>query len=165
MYRASCSALQPAAAERRTLLGLRSCARAMRRLLTSECARPLGGRPAHKSFFTKKKLAKKQNQNRPIPQWIRMRTGNKIRCVDHPIQYVAVASAAAQRAAAPQAALVAQLAARSADAARRAEYFAVAPVWLGSLDSACALIKRHLSTLDNLLRAADRALFCPAGTT
>jgi ribosomal protein L39E len=86
----------------------------MRRLLTSECARPLGGRPAHKSFFTKKKLAKKQNQNRPIPQWIRMRTGNKIRCVDHPIQYVAVASAAAQRAAAPQAALVAQLAARSA---------------------------------------------------
>jgi len=35
--------------------------------------------PAHKSFFTKKKLAKKQNQNRPIPQWIRMRTGNKIR--------------------------------------------------------------------------------------
>jgi len=93
----------------------------MRRLLMSECARPLGGRPAHKSFFTKKKLAKKLNQNRPIPQWIRMRTGNKIRCVDHPIQYVAVASAAAQRAAAPQAALVAQLAARSADAARHGE--------------------------------------------
>ena len=67
-----------------TRLGLRARARAMRRLLTCECARPLGGRPAHKSFFTKKKLAKKQNQNRPIPQWIRMRTGNKIRCVDHP---------------------------------------------------------------------------------
>ena len=121
MYFCLLLSLLPAAAERRTLLGLRSRARAMRRLLTSECARPLGGRPAHKSFFTKKKLAKKQNQNRPIPQWIRMRTGNKIRCVDHPIQYVAVASAAAQRAAAPQAALVAQLAARSADAARRAE--------------------------------------------
>ena len=28
---------------------------------------------------TKKKLAKKLNQNRPIPQWIRMRTNNKIR--------------------------------------------------------------------------------------
>ena len=84
----TCTSLSHSSSLRRrsvaTLLGLRARARAMRRLLTCDCARPLGGRPAHKSFFTKKKLAKKQNQNRPIPQWIRMRTGNKIRCVDHP---------------------------------------------------------------------------------
>ena len=35
--------------------------------------------PAHKSLRTKKTLAKKQNQNRGIPGWIRMRTGNTIR--------------------------------------------------------------------------------------
>ena len=35
--------------------------------------------PANKSLKTKKTLAKKLKQNRPIPQWIRMRTGNKIR--------------------------------------------------------------------------------------
>ena len=35
--------------------------------------------PSHKSFRTKQKLAKKQRQNRPIPQWIRLRTGNTIR--------------------------------------------------------------------------------------
>ncbi|KAL6551618.1 hypothetical protein OROGR_007772 [Orobanche gracilis] len=35
--------------------------------------------PSHKTFMIKKKLAKKQRQNRPIPYWIRMRTGNTIR--------------------------------------------------------------------------------------
>merc|ERR1711916_206221 len=35
--------------------------------------------PSHKSLRTKKKLAKKARQNRPIPQWIRLRTGNRIR--------------------------------------------------------------------------------------
>eukprot|EP00310_Coccolithus_braarudii_P020292 CAMPEP_0183352720 /NCGR_PEP_ID=MMETSP0164_2-20130417/30026_1 /TAXON_ID=221442 /ORGANISM="Coccolithus pelagicus ssp braarudi, Strain PLY182g" /LENGTH=51 /DNA_ID=CAMNT_0025525235 /DNA_START=23 /DNA_END=178 /DNA_ORIENTATION=- len=35
--------------------------------------------PSQKSFKIKKILAKKKRQNRPIPQWIRMRTGNKIR--------------------------------------------------------------------------------------
>ena len=35
--------------------------------------------PSHKTFRTKRTLAKKQRQNRPIPQWIRLRTGNKIR--------------------------------------------------------------------------------------
>jgi large subunit ribosomal protein L39e len=35
--------------------------------------------PSHKSFKVKKILAKKQRQNRPIPQWIRLRTGNTIR--------------------------------------------------------------------------------------
>ncbi|KAH0652089.1 hypothetical protein KY289_029767 [Solanum tuberosum] len=35
--------------------------------------------PSHKSFMIKKKLAKKQRQNRPIPYWIRMRTDNTIR--------------------------------------------------------------------------------------
>ena len=35
--------------------------------------------PSHKSFRTKQTLGKKMRQNRPIPQWIRLRTGNKIR--------------------------------------------------------------------------------------
>ena len=35
--------------------------------------------PCNKTFATKKTLAKKLKQNRPIPQWIRMRTGNPIR--------------------------------------------------------------------------------------
>ncbi|KAI9166894.1 putative ribosomal protein L39e [Paramyrothecium foliicola] len=35
--------------------------------------------PSHKSFRTKQKLAKAQKQNRPVPQWIRLRTGNTIR--------------------------------------------------------------------------------------
>jgi len=34
---------------------------------------------ALKTFRIKQKLAKKGKQNRPIPQWIRMRTGNTIR--------------------------------------------------------------------------------------
>lgn len=34
---------------------------------------------SHKSFRTKQKLAKAQKQNRPIPQWVRLRTGNTIR--------------------------------------------------------------------------------------
>ncbi|XP_069743717.1 large ribosomal subunit protein eL39-like isoform X2 [Narcine bancroftii] len=35
--------------------------------------------PSHKTFRIKRFLAKKMKQNRPIPQWIRMKTGNKIR--------------------------------------------------------------------------------------
>ncbi|XP_037588524.1 60S ribosomal protein L39-like [Cebus imitator] len=34
---------------------------------------------SHKTFRIKRFLAKKQRRNRPIPQWIRMKTGNKIR--------------------------------------------------------------------------------------
>ncbi|EPY51356.1 60S ribosomal protein L39 [Schizosaccharomyces cryophilus OY26] len=34
--------------------------------------------PSNKTFRTKQKLAKAQRQNRPIPQWIRLRTGNTI---------------------------------------------------------------------------------------
>jgi len=34
---------------------------------------------AHKTFIIKRKLGRKQKQNRPIPQWVRMKTGNKIR--------------------------------------------------------------------------------------
>merc|ERR1712179_422983 len=34
---------------------------------------------AHKTFKVKTKLARKQKQNRPIPQWTRMKTGNTIR--------------------------------------------------------------------------------------
>lgn len=35
--------------------------------------------PSHKSLRTKLLLAKKSRQNRPIPNWIRNRTGNTIR--------------------------------------------------------------------------------------
>lgn len=38
-----------------------------------------GRMPSHKRLKVKLTLAKKQKQNRPIPQWIRLRTGNKIR--------------------------------------------------------------------------------------
>ncbi|XP_047646443.1 60S ribosomal protein L39-like [Phacochoerus africanus] len=34
---------------------------------------------SRKTFRIKRFLAKKQQQNRPIPQWIHMKTGNKIR--------------------------------------------------------------------------------------
>ncbi|KAH9978662.1 ribosomal protein L39e, partial [Lactifluus volemus] len=34
--------------------------------------------PSQKSFRTKRILAKKQRQNRSIPQWFRLRTGTKI---------------------------------------------------------------------------------------
>ncbi|CAD7673612.1 unnamed protein product [Nyctereutes procyonoides] len=34
---------------------------------------------SHKTFRLQGFLAKKQKQNRPIPQWIRMKTGNKVR--------------------------------------------------------------------------------------
>lgn len=42
-------------------------------------ARHTDAAQSHKSFRTKQKLAKAQKQNRPIPQWIRLRTGNTIR--------------------------------------------------------------------------------------
>ncbi|RUS28696.1 ribosomal L39 protein-domain-containing protein [Jimgerdemannia flammicorona] len=35
--------------------------------------------PSNKTFKIKRILGKKQKQNRPIPQWIRLRTDNKIR--------------------------------------------------------------------------------------
>lgn len=35
--------------------------------------------PSQKTFRTKRVLAKKAKQNRPIPHWIRFRTNNKIR--------------------------------------------------------------------------------------
>ncbi|CAG08354.1 unnamed protein product [Tetraodon nigroviridis] len=38
----------------------------------------LRNKSSHKTFRIKRFLAKKQKQNRPIPQWIRMKTGNKI---------------------------------------------------------------------------------------
>lgn len=33
---------------------------------------------ALKKSFIKRKLAKKQKQNRPMPQWVRMKTGNTV---------------------------------------------------------------------------------------
>ncbi|ODV71739.1 60S ribosomal protein eL39 [Cyberlindnera jadinii NRRL Y-1542] len=35
--------------------------------------------PSQKSFKTKQKLAKAQRTNRPLPQWIRLRTNNTVR--------------------------------------------------------------------------------------
>ncbi|KAJ1721760.1 60S ribosomal protein L39 [Coemansia erecta] len=35
--------------------------------------------PALKSFRTKRTLGKKQKQNRPLPQWFRLKTDTKIR--------------------------------------------------------------------------------------
>ncbi|OIS97171.1 60s ribosomal protein l39-3, partial [Nicotiana attenuata] len=46
---------------------------------SSEEESPTVKMPSHKTFMIKKKLAKKQRQNRPIPYWIRMRTDNTIR--------------------------------------------------------------------------------------
>jgi large subunit ribosomal protein L39e len=46
----------------------------------------MGFLQSQKSFRTKQKLAKAQKQNRPIPQWIRMRTGNTIR-YDSPLPH------------------------------------------------------------------------------
>ena len=40
---------------------------------------PRPSQPANKTLRTKKTLGAKLKQNRPIPQWIRMRTGNRIR--------------------------------------------------------------------------------------
>ncbi|XP_054405687.1 large ribosomal subunit protein eL39-like [Pongo abelii] len=40
---------------------------------------PLLAVSSHQTFRIKRFLAKKQKQNRPIPQWIQMKTGNKIR--------------------------------------------------------------------------------------
>ncbi|EFO99736.1 CRE-RPL-39 protein [Caenorhabditis remanei] len=34
---------------------------------------------ALKKSFIKRKLAKKQKQNRPMPQWVRMKTGNTMK--------------------------------------------------------------------------------------
>ncbi|KAJ2234284.1 60S ribosomal protein L39 [Coemansia sp. RSA 485] len=36
-------------------------------------------RPSHKSFKVKRILGKKQKQNRPLPQWFRLKTDTKIR--------------------------------------------------------------------------------------
>ncbi|EJK75661.1 hypothetical protein THAOC_02610 [Thalassiosira oceanica] len=35
--------------------------------------------PSQKTFRTKRTLAKKQRQNRPLPQWIRLRTDNTVK--------------------------------------------------------------------------------------
>ncbi|XGW28710.1 hypothetical protein V3C99_008474 [Haemonchus contortus] len=44
---------------------------------------------ALKKFFIKQKLAKKQKQNRPMPQWARMKTGNtvdEVQCKEAPLE-------------------------------------------------------------------------------
>lgn len=73
----------PAGAAGRRSLRLTHTTREERnpRLLARDHAahRAVPPQPSHKTFRTKRTLAKKMAQNRPIPQWIRMRTGNKIR--------------------------------------------------------------------------------------
>ncbi len=50
---------------------------------TTFCCLPSRSRaalqPSHKSLLIKKKLGKAIKQNRPLPQWIRLRTDNTIR--------------------------------------------------------------------------------------
>lgn len=52
-------------------------------MLTSHPPTPFSSlcspQPSFKTFKIKRILAKKQKQNRPIPHWIRLRTGNTIR--------------------------------------------------------------------------------------
>ena len=48
-------------------------------LLTKPLSLKKKKQPSQKTFKIKKILGKKQKQNRPIPQWIRMKTGNTIR--------------------------------------------------------------------------------------
>lgn len=48
--------------------------------VTADLCIVAGMQPSQKTFLIKRKLAKKAKQNRPIPQWIRFRTDNKIRC-------------------------------------------------------------------------------------
>lgn len=36
-------------------------------------------KPSQKTFRTKRTLAKKQRQNRPLPQWIRLRTDETVK--------------------------------------------------------------------------------------
>lgn len=49
----------------------------------ADCCAP-ALQPSQKTFLIKRKLAKKAKQNRPIPQWIRFRTDNKIRWAAYP---------------------------------------------------------------------------------
>ena len=53
--------------------------------------------PSHKSFKIKRILGKKQKQNRPIPQWIRLRTDNTIRCALRSCRLGALRCSGAQR--------------------------------------------------------------------
>ncbi|KAH8716452.1 60S ribosomal protein L39 [Beauveria bassiana] len=46
---------------------------------SSTIEQPTVKMPSLKSFRTKQKLAKSQKQNRPVPQWIRLRTNNSVR--------------------------------------------------------------------------------------
>ncbi|KOS41882.1 hypothetical protein ACN38_g7273 [Penicillium nordicum] len=70
------------------------CSRRSRKILSPSSPSPFPVRPlkiekpnfnpsfsaqSNKTFRTKQKLAKAQRQNRPIPQWIRLRTNNTIR--------------------------------------------------------------------------------------
>jgi large subunit ribosomal protein L39e len=48
-------------------------------VLTSLFSIIFSPQPSQKTFITKRTLAKKQRQNRPLPQWIRMRTDNTIK--------------------------------------------------------------------------------------
>lgn len=58
--------------------GIQGCVNIIQRLTTS-----ISPKQSQKTFRIKQKLAKAQKQNRPIPQWIRLRTGNTIR-YEHP---------------------------------------------------------------------------------
>ena len=46
--------------------------------VTNPCSNSVP-QPSQKTFRTKRTLAKKQRQNRPLPQWIRLRTDNTVK--------------------------------------------------------------------------------------
>eukprot|EP00658_Telonema_sp_P-2_P012060 TRINITY_DN145_c0_g1_i17.p2 TRINITY_DN145_c0_g1~~TRINITY_DN145_c0_g1_i17.p2 ORF type:complete len:116 (-),score=80.39 TRINITY_DN145_c0_g1_i17:5-304(-) len=60
----------------RSLVGSEMC---IRDSINAEYGKRDNTMPSHKTFKIKVKLSKKMKQNRPIPQWIRLRTGNTIR--------------------------------------------------------------------------------------
>ena len=51
----------------------------MKSSLTSPPHRPSHQQPSQKTFKIKQKLGKKQKQNRPVPNWFRFKTDNKIK--------------------------------------------------------------------------------------
>ena len=83
--------LQSSARLRRICLGLRPAVALLTRSHSSASlpCPVLRSQPSHKTFKIKKILAKKQRQNRPIPQWIRLRTDNTVKSAHHPTTHTA----------------------------------------------------------------------------
>ena len=117
-------------------------------------ASPCRAQPANKTMRTKKTLAKKLKQNRPIPQWIRMRTGNRIRYARRAARFVRPASL--------------QVAAPSRPSSRGSSPVAPAPRWprdspsaSGRRRSLTAMLSRSLAaTTPSAATGAARRSVC-----